>query len=345
MFLSERNACGRILAIATALLGSGAAAEAANPLYWPGNDFGYDRPLYDAPELRPRQHVVRQPRMPKAQAAEAEKLARSAAKPTGPLVIAISIEHQTMKVYDSNGFFAETPISSGVKGHSTPMGIFSVIQKNKWHRSNLYSDAPMPFMQRLTWSGIALHAGVVPGHPASHGCVRMPMTFAVKMWAWTRMGARVVITPGDISPASVAHPLLASLKSAANAVPVATAPSPVSAVPGVKTSENLPVAITKTADASNSFAAAVSDVPATAIAVAELKDAAPAAVTQPAPTPSAAARSRSSLAARIRNSTSARISRRCSMCRSQSPATSRSARISLPPMRIRTRPSPCNGRR
>jgi len=76
------------------------------------------------------------------------------------------------------------------------MGVFSVIQKNKMHRSNIYSGAPMPYMQRITWSGVAMHAGVLPGYPASHGCIRMPMAFAVKMWNWTRMGARVIITPG-----------------------------------------------------------------------------------------------------------------------------------------------------
>ena len=213
---------GRVMLLATALAGSDSAVQAATPLYWPGSDFGYDRTIYDGMEPAPRR-VYRQPRMPKEEAAKAEKLVKDAGKPIGPLVIAISLERQTMKVYDANGFFAETPISSGTKGHSTPMGVFSVIQKNKWHRSNLYSDAPMPFMQRLTWSGVALHAGVVPGYPASHGCVRMPMTFAVKMWSWTRMGARVVITPGEISPASLTHPFLASIKPAA-AVPMAAAP-------------------------------------------------------------------------------------------------------------------------
>ena len=78
-----------------------------------------------------------------------------------------------------------------MKGHPTPMGVFSVIQKHKMHHSNIYSGAPMPFMQRITWSGVALHAGVLPGYPASHGCIRMPMAFAVKMWNWTKMGARV----------------------------------------------------------------------------------------------------------------------------------------------------------
>ena len=121
----------------------------------------------------------------------------------GPLIIAISIEKQTLKVYDANGFFAESPVSTGMQGHSTPMGVFSIIQKNKLHHSNIYSGAPMPFMQRITWSGVAMHAGVLPGYPASHGCIRMPMAFATKMWNWTRMGARVVVTPGEITPAEL----------------------------------------------------------------------------------------------------------------------------------------------
>ena len=89
-----------------------------------------------------------------------------------------------------------------MNGHPTPMGVFSVIQKHKLHHSNIYSGAPMPYMQRITWSGIAMHAGVLPGYPASHGCIRMPMAFAVKMWNWTRMGARVIVTPGEITPAA-----------------------------------------------------------------------------------------------------------------------------------------------
>ena len=126
----------------------------------------------------------------------------SSAKPQGPLVIVVSIDRQKVTVYDSNGVFAESPVSSGMKGHSTPMGVFSIIQKHKFHHSNIYSGAPMPYMQRITWSGVAMHAGVLPGYPASHGCIRMPMAFAMKMWNWTRMGARVVVTPGEISPAN-----------------------------------------------------------------------------------------------------------------------------------------------
>ncbi len=97
-------------------------------------------------------------------------------------------------------------------GHLTPMGAFSVIQKQKLHHSNIYSNAPMPFMQRITWSGIAMHAGVLPGYPASHGCIRMPMAFAVKMYGWTKMGARVVVTPGEMTPAAFSHPLLETQK-------------------------------------------------------------------------------------------------------------------------------------
>ena len=134
----------------------------------------------------------------KTEAAEKE----TGAKPQGPLIIAISIDQQKVRVYDANGFFAESPVSTGMKGHPTPMGVFSVIQKHKLHHSNIYSGAPMPYMQRITWSGVAMHAGVLPGYPASHGCIRMPMAFAVKMWNWTRMGARVIITPGEMTPAN-----------------------------------------------------------------------------------------------------------------------------------------------
>jgi lipoprotein-anchoring transpeptidase ErfK/SrfK len=172
--------------------------------YWQDNDPGYYRPM-----------LAPQPRKPKARkpAAKNESARKeTSAKPHGPLIIAISIEQQRMRVYDSNGLFAESPVSTGMKGHSTPMGVFSVIQKNKMHRSNIYSGAPMPYMQRLTWSGIALHAGVLPGYPASHGCIRMPTAFAVKMWSWTRMGARVIITPGAITPTNFSHPVLVAQK-------------------------------------------------------------------------------------------------------------------------------------
>jgi lipoprotein-anchoring transpeptidase ErfK/SrfK len=185
-------------------IGLDAQAEAAI-YYWPDSDPGFWRPAPVAPAQR-RQRARRHPDK-KTVTAEKE-----ATKPQGPLIISISISQQRMRVYDPNGLFAESPVSTGMPGHPTPMGVFSVIQKHKFHHSNIYSGAPMPFMQRITWSGVAIHAGVLPGYPASHGCIRMPMAFAVKMWNWTKMGARVIITPFDIAPAGFSHPLLASVK-------------------------------------------------------------------------------------------------------------------------------------
>lgn len=197
------------------------AAAPAHAVFWFDEDPMRPRSMMEPPPPPPppRPNVHRDNRL-KQQGIALEKQAREHAKPVGPLVIAISIDKQTMRVFDANGLFAETRVSTGMKGHETPTGVFSVIQKNKWHKSNIYSDAPMPYMQRITWSGIALHAGALPGYPASHGCIRMPMAFATKLWAWTRMGARVIITPGEISPAEFSHPQLIAQKP----VPVAAAP-------------------------------------------------------------------------------------------------------------------------
>ncbi len=200
--VSGRFWCVAILT-ATGAIGTTSRADAA--LYgWQDSEPGLYLP---APSARAHRQKVR---LHSGKKAAAEK--ETAAKPQGPLVIAVSISRQQVKIYDANGFFAEAPVSTGMPGHSTPMGVFSVIQKHKLHHSNIYSNAPMPFMQRITWSGVALHAGVLPGYPASHGCIRMPTGFAVKMWNWTKMGARVIVAPGDISPASFSHPLLPTLK-------------------------------------------------------------------------------------------------------------------------------------
>jgi hypothetical protein len=188
---------------AAGAIGSASHAEAALH-YWSDFDPGYYRPELIVPQQRQkaRHRQTKKTRVPE----------NESAKPQGPLIIAISIDRQNLRIYDANGFFAETPISTGMRGHPTPMGVFSVIQKHKFHHSNIYSGAPMPYMQRITWSGVAMHAGVLPGYPASHGCIRMPMAFAMKMWNWTRMGARVVVTPGEMTPANFSHPLLAAQK-------------------------------------------------------------------------------------------------------------------------------------
>lgn len=198
-----------VVLTAAGAIGTTSQAEAAfyyTPDYSDGSY--YSRPVRhpDVPQQKPQK---------RGSAAKSKKEARvekeSGAKPQGPLVIVVSINRQKVTIYDSNGVFAESPVSTGMKGHSTPMGVFSVIQKHKFHHSNIYSGAPMPYMQRITWSGVAMHAGVLPGYPASHGCIRMPMAFAVKMWNWTKMGARVIVSPGQTTPQSFSHPMLASL--------------------------------------------------------------------------------------------------------------------------------------
>ena len=203
-----------VLAAAAAIAAS-SQAEAA--LYWSDFDSGFSQPWPTVTQRRQK------PRLRQAKKIAAPQ--KEAGKPQGPLIIAISIQRQNLKIYDAKGFFAETPISTGMSGHPTPMGVFSVIQKHKLHHSNIYSGAPMPYMQRITWSGVAMHAGVLPGYPASHGCIRMPMAFAVKMWGWTRMGARVVVTPGETTPADFSHPLLMAQKVVPQPT-VANEPSP-----------------------------------------------------------------------------------------------------------------------
>ncbi|MGY4624886.1 L,D-transpeptidase [Bradyrhizobium sp. USDA 4486] len=194
---------------AAGAIGTTSQADAAF-YYWTDYSDGSYYARQERPPEIPRRKPPKQGVSSKKKEAVAEKEAGT--KPQGPLVIVVSIDRQKVTIYDSNGVFAESPVSTGMKGHSTPMGVFSVIQKHKFHHSNIYSGAPMPYMQRITWSGVAMHAGVLPGYPASHGCIRMPMAFAVKMWNWTKMGARVIVAPGQMSPQSFSHPLLASVR-------------------------------------------------------------------------------------------------------------------------------------
>jgi lipoprotein-anchoring transpeptidase ErfK/SrfK len=123
-----------------------------------------------------------------------------------PIMAIVSLRNQRITVYDAKGWILRAPVSSGSKRRETPAGIFSVIQKVKAHYSNLYDDAYMPHMQRITWSGIALHGGRLPGYPASHGCVRMPFGFAARLFDVTRMGLRVIVAPSDVTPVEIAHP-------------------------------------------------------------------------------------------------------------------------------------------
>ncbi len=126
----------------------------------------------------------------------------------GPLLMLVSLNKQRMYVYDSKGLLTQTRVSSGMKGFDTPVGIYSILQKNADHKSNIYELAPMPHMQRLTMTGIALHGGVVPGYPASHGCVRLPFEFAKKFFGMTELNQRVVISPDVQAPVRFEHPML-----------------------------------------------------------------------------------------------------------------------------------------
>ena len=129
--------------------------------------------------------------------------------PTGaPVLAVVALKQQRITIYGADGKLMQAPVSTGQRGYETPAGVFSILEKQREHYSNLYDDASMPFMQRLTWSGIALHAGALPGHPASHGCIRMPHSFAGQLFDVTRTGLRVVVAPADISPIEISHPRL-----------------------------------------------------------------------------------------------------------------------------------------
>lgn len=232
-FLRSTKISGGLLRIAlVTIAGVAFVAPAKAGFFWSDDD-----PMMPRIMMEPEpQDTPKRPPRPTRPVKTAREFVREHAKPVGPLVISISLERQSLRVYDANGLFAETPVSTGMRGHTTPMGVFSIIQKNKWHRSNIYSGAPMPYMQRVTWSGIAMHAGSLPGYAASHGCIRMPMSFATKIWAWTRMGTRVIITPGEISPADFSHPLLATQKPAAQSLAAATPKDPATTTPAAAAS-------------------------------------------------------------------------------------------------------------
>ncbi len=127
----------------------------------------------------------------------------------GSLQIYVSKAEQSLTVYDGDQVVATSHVSTGKPGHSTPSGIFSILEKQRYHESNLYSNAPMPWMQRLTWSGVALHeSNSVPNYPASHGCVRLPRAFAKALYQMTERGAHVIITDEPVAPAPVRHAML-----------------------------------------------------------------------------------------------------------------------------------------
>jgi L,D-transpeptidase-like protein len=140
-----------------------------------------------------------------------------------PIMAIISLHDQQITIYDDQGWILRAPVSSGQKGRETPAGIFSVIQKEAEHYSNVYDDAYMPHMQRLTWSGIAIHGGPLPGYAASHGCIRMPYDFAERLFDMTKLGMRVIVAPGNVVPVAIDHPTLFQPKAGPRTVAASAA--------------------------------------------------------------------------------------------------------------------------
>src|ERR1700760_3872424 len=138
-----------------------------------------------------------------------------------PIMAVVSIKSQRVTFYDADGGTLRAPVSTGTTGRETPAGVFAVVEKDKDHHSSMYDDAWMPNMQRITWNGIALHGGPLPGYAASHGCVRMPFPFAEKLFDKTRLGMRVIISPNDAEPVEFSHPALLQPKAEA----IAAAPA------------------------------------------------------------------------------------------------------------------------
>src|SRR5436190_2083508 len=138
-----------------------------------------------------------------------------------PIMAIVSIKTQQVTFYDADGWIMRAPVSTGTTGRETPAGVFAVLEKEKDHRSTLYDDAEMPNMQRITWNGIALHGGPLPGYAASHGCVRMPFGFAEKLFDKVHIGMRVIVSPSDAEPIELSHPALFVPKSEA----IAAAPA------------------------------------------------------------------------------------------------------------------------
>jgi hypothetical protein len=198
-----------LLALLAVCVVAPAETTQAQFLFWPRHGFWWSDHT-----TRRHEHRYRRTKPELAEKDEAQDA------PNGPLQIIISIKDQRVSVYDNGALIARSSVSTGIPRHPTPLGVFSVISKERWHRSNLYSGAPMPYMQRITQSGIALHAGILPGYPASHGCIRLKNDFATRLWHLTKHGTRVIIARDDIRPIEIANPrLFESKPQAASSLP------------------------------------------------------------------------------------------------------------------------------
>jgi len=209
-------ASGRLAALRIALISgvawsclAGFASSADAAARGMGAPYGWYDGWYAPPAAMPARKVRVAPTTPKKEKAEPKKRDVGFGQmPKGPLQIVVSIGNQKVTLFSNGVRVAQGPVSTGVPGHPTPTGVFSIIEKDRYHHSNLYSNAPMPYMQRITWSGVALHEGVLPGYPASHGCIRMSHDFAQKLWPITNLGVRVIVAHHELAPVDFAHPKL-----------------------------------------------------------------------------------------------------------------------------------------
>jgi len=218
---AEQAGCGvdraRWRALLRGSIAAGAVSAAALALTAPAEAGWFFEPQTIAapvPDLRAIAATHRASKRKRAADAQAGLKSKAPEKlPSGPLHIIISIKQQRLTLYANGQPVAYSPVSTGVPGHPTPQGVFSVIQKEIYHESNLYSAAPMPYMQRITWSGVAMHQGLVPGRPASHGCIRLPREFAQRLWRITKVGARVIIAQDDAPLAEISNARLFTPRS------------------------------------------------------------------------------------------------------------------------------------
>lgn len=185
-------------------LQSAGTLQARSP-YWSPYGFWWGDHTFRQKHQRAYKKPESTKRAPSQDASKDASKSASKDAANGPLLIIIAIADQRISLYDNGALIARSSVSTGVRNHPTPLGVFSVISKSRFHRSNIYSNAPMPYMQRITWSGIALHAGDLPGYPASHGCIRLTHDFAVRLFHLTKRGTRVIIAHDDIQPTEISN--------------------------------------------------------------------------------------------------------------------------------------------
>ncbi len=231
--------------------------------------------------------VARQPRPAAAVEAAAPREAGE------PIMAIVSIKSQKVTFYDADGWILRAPVSTGTTGRETPAGVFALIEKDKDHHSTMYDDAWMPNMQRITWNGIALHGGPLPGYAASHGCVRMPYDFAEKLFDKTEIGMRVIISPDDAAPVDVSHPSLfqpnaQALAAAPARADALTQDAEAAATAADEAKKAAATAAREAADATTKLDTARADAKSKVDAAAAAKDVAKAAATRKADTAKAA---------------------------------------------------------